>query len=187
MGTLRVRNPMSTPATEMRVTHPAALWGIFGFILILSQAVYRLTPLALEPIVGGGLENWHWGLYAVSILFNAYSEGYKAFQLQVAPRVIARALHLSANPRPLHVALAPLFCMTLFHASRKRLTISWIVYAAIVTVVIAVRQLEQPYRGIIDAGVVVGLTWGIIAILAVFFAAVGGRHPDASADLPASA
>ncbi|MCP4447665.1 MAG: hypothetical protein GY811_20355 [Myxococcales bacterium] len=167
-----------------RITHPAALWGIFGFILILSQAVFRLAPLAWQPIADGNLEVWHWALYAASVVFNGYCEGYRAFQLQVAPRVVARANHLANHPKPLHVILAPLFCMALFHASRKRLIVSWLVYAGIVAIVLAVRQLSLPWRGIVDAGVVVGLSWGIIAILATFASVARGGKLTSSVELP---
>jgi hypothetical protein len=176
----------SNPQAQGRITHPAALWGIFGFVLILLQAIYRLAPLAWEPIASGQLETWHWGLYTFSIVFNGYSEGYKAFQLQVAPRVIARADHLASQPRLLHVILAPLFCMALFHASRRRLIISWSVYAGILVLIIAVRQLAQPWRGIVDAGVVVGLSWGVLAIIVVFVDRMRGGELRTTAELPGS-
>ncbi|MBL4636965.1 MAG: hypothetical protein JKY56_24140, partial [Kofleriaceae bacterium] len=92
--------------------------------------------------------------------------------------------HLAQNPKRLHVILAPFFCMTLFHASRKRLIISWVVYAGIVVLVVAVRQLSQPWRGIVDVGVVFGLSWGIVAIVAAFVAIVRGGDIKAGADLP---
>lgn len=152
--------------------------------MILAQAIYRLAPLAWQPIDEGQLAYYHWVLYGLSIFFNGYSEGYKAFQLQVAPRIMARASHLAANPRPLHVALAPLYCMALFHASRKRLIISWSVYVGIVTIVIVVRQLSQPWRGIVDAGVVVGLSWGVLAILVAFVDLVRGGELESSPELP---
>lgn len=169
-----------------RITHPAALWGIFGFVLILCQAVFRLAPLAWQPIADGSLEPLHWALYGCSISFMAYSEGYKAFQLQVAPRVVARASHLANHPKLLHVVFAPFFCMALFHASRKRLIVSWLVYAGIVAIVLAVRQLSQPWRGIVDGGVVVGLSWGIVAIVATFVHVARGGALTSSAELPES-
>ena len=169
------------PAT---LAHPAAIWGVFGFVLILGQALYRLTPLALEPIQSGELLWWQWGLYGVSMLFNGYSEGYKAFQLQVAPRVVARANHLAKEPRLLHVLFAPLFCMCLFHATKKRLIVSWSVYVGIIALIILVRQLPQPYRGIVDAGVVLGLSWGVVAIVATYVQGLRGHLPDASPCLP---
>lgn len=175
---------MSLSEQRRLITHPAALWGIFGFVLILCQAIFRLAPLAWRPLAAGHLEPYHYGLYGASILFNGYSEGYRAFQLQVAPRVMARASHLAQHPKTLHVVLAPLFCMTLFHASRKRLIVSWSVYLAIITLIIFVRRLPQPWRGIVDAGVVVGLTWGVVAIVASFVALVRGGSLKTSAELP---
>ena len=164
--------------------HFGVYWGVFGFVALLVQAIYRLTPLALEPILAGEVLWWHWVLYGVSILFNGYTEGYRAFHLQVAPRVMARALYLAKHPRPLLIALAPLFCMSLVYATRKRLLISWSVYAAIVVLVVAVRQLPQPWRGMIDAGVVVGLTWGMLSVLLFFFRGAAGKPMPVPADVP---
>lgn len=178
------QSQMSTSTENSRITHPAALWGIFGFVAILMQAILRLSHLAWEPIAAGELEVWHFALYGASIAFNGYFEGYRAFQLQVAPRVMARASYLAHNPRPLHVILAPLFCMALFHASKKRLIINWIVYAGIVALVLSVRQLAQPWRGIVDAGVVVGLSWGVFAILVSFGQLVVGGTLRSSPELP---
>ena len=162
----------------------ASLWGVLGFTLILVQAIARLTPLALEPIRQGGLELWHWGLYGASVAVNAYSEGYRGFQLQAAPRIVARALHLDARPRPLHVILAPLFVAGLFHATRRRLVATWLLYTGIAVLVVLVRLLDQPWRGVVDAGVVVGLTWGGLAILWIYGRALAGSPPAASPDLP---
>ena len=160
-------------------------WGVFGFILLLSQAIYRLGARAIEPIVDGMLDSWwKWALFAVSIVFMAYTEGYRAFQRAASPRIVARAMYLTENPKPVLVALAPLFCIGLFHATRKRIIISWSVWAGIVALIIAVRQLSQPWRGMVDAGVVVGLTWGVIAILVFFAKAARGEAMPVAADIP---
>jgi len=162
----------------------AALWGVLGFCALLGQAVFRLTPLALAPIRAGGLTAWHWTLYGGSILFNGYFEGYRAFQKLTAPRIVVRALHLGEHPRPLHVLLAPFFCTGLFHATRRRVIAMWILYGGLVALIVSVRQLSQPWRGMIDAGVVVGLTWGVIAILVTYLRAMAGHVPAASPELP---
>src|SRR6266540_3682114 len=165
-----------------------ALWGVAGFCLILAQAIVRLTALAVEPVVRGQLTHpWHWGLYAASIAFNGYAEGYRGFQMRAAPRIVVRALHLGRHPRPLHVILAPFFCTGLFHATRRRLIASWILYGMLVVVIVSVRQLAQPWRGIIDAGVVVGLSWGVVAILIYYVRALAGHPPQVSPELPAPA
>jgi hypothetical protein len=82
-------------------------------------------------------------------------------------------------------ALAPLFCMGLVHATRRRLAISWGILVGLIALVIAVQRLDQPWRGIVDAGVVVGLSWGLVATLFYFAAALAGRGPDVPLDLPA--
>lgn len=162
----------------------AALWGVLGFTALLVEAIVRLTPLALEPVRAGGLTAWHWALYLGSILFMAYSEGYRGFQKQAAPRIVARALYLGENPRPLHVLLAPFFCTGLFHARRRRVIATWILYGGLVALIISVRMLPQPWRGMIDAGVVVGLTWGALAIVVIYLRALAGHLPAASPELP---
>lgn len=161
-----------------------AFWGVGGVCLMLGNAVYRLTPVALEPILAGGLTWWHGALYVGSVAFNGYAEGYKAFQKAFSPRVAARALHLARRPHPLHVLLAPAFCMGLFHATRKRMITSWVILLAVVAVVVAVRMLPQPWRGIIDAGVVVGLSWGIFATVFYFGRGLAGRPIPGRTDLP---
>ena len=57
----------------------ATWWGVLGYTAILGQALYRLVPLALEPVRHGRMTAMHWTLYAASILFNGYFEGYRAF------------------------------------------------------------------------------------------------------------
>jgi hypothetical protein len=162
-----------------------ALWGVLGFTALLIQAVIRLAALAIEPIAEGQLTApWHWALYVGSIIFMAYSEGYRGFQLKAAPRVVVRAIHLGEHPRPLHVVLAPFFVTGLFHATRRRLIATWLLYGMLILLIVGVRQLDQPWRGMIDAGVVVGLSWGVVAILATYLRALAGSPPSASPELP---
>lgn len=161
---------------------------MLGYTAILGQALYRLTPLALEPIRHGGMTALQWALYGVSILFNGYFEGYRAFQGKVAPRIVTRGLYLGRHPTPLRVALAPFFCSGFFHASRRRMITAWLFYPGLIVIIVAVRQLSQPWRGIVDAGVVVGLGWGAVAVLVLFARALAGHTPPSSAaELPEGA
>ena len=45
------------------------------------------------------------------------------------------------------------------------MTISWSVSVGVALVVASVKRLSYPWRNIVDAGVVIGLTWGLISIL----------------------
>ena len=166
----------------------AAIWGIAGVVLILGSAVYRLSFPALETF-GYPLGGLHWLAIALSITFMSYSEGYRGFQQAFSPRVVARAIYLRDHPRPFHVLLAPFFCMGFFHTTRRRKVVSFSLTAGIILLIVGVRQLSQPWRGIVDIGVVIGLTWGMACIL--YFAAVafgGGfsqdREFDCSPEVP---
>ena len=117
-------------------------------------------------------------------LFNAYAEGYRGFHLRFSPRTVARAFYLVENPTPLRVILAPAFCMGLFGATRKVLITSWIVVIMVVLLVMLIRVLDQPWRGIIDAGVVVGLFGGLLSLLWIFLARLGGRPLDFDPAIP---
>jgi hypothetical protein len=57
----------------------------------------------------------------------------------------------------------------------------------IVALVLLVRQLPQPWRGIVDAGVVVGLTWGALAITYFTVRALQGAAMPVPPDVPPSA
>ena len=56
--------------------------------------------------------------------------------------------------------------------------VTWILTAAIVLLVVLVRQLPMPWRGFVDAGVVVALTWGTLAILVFAAARSAGASPE---------
>ena len=140
-----------------------SIWGVTGVFILLGSAVYRLTPLALAAF-SLTFQWYHWLAWTLCIVCMAHAEGYRGFQLHFSPRVAARALYLKEHPRIIHVIFAPLFCMGYFHATRRRQVISISLTAGIIVLIIAVHRVEQPWRGIIDAGVVTGLAWGIISL-----------------------
>jgi hypothetical protein len=140
-----------------------AAWGVIGVAALLGHALWRLVPIAVDGL-RGPLPAWAWLATAGWLGFMAYFEGYRGFQLGFAPRVVARAAEVARDPRPLRLALAPLYCMSLFAAPRRRLVVSWSLVATIVALVVGISRLGQPWRGVVDAGVVVGLGWGFVAL-----------------------
>lgn len=142
----------------------AYYWGIAGVILLLASAIARLSPYAFD-LFTLPLSIFQQLLLVGFALFMLYSEGWKGFHLNFAPRVVARAAGLRRQPTPLLVVLAPLVCMGYLHATRKRRLISLILTSGIILLVLLVRLLPQPWRGIIDTGVVLGLGFGILSIL----------------------
>ena len=160
-----------------------ALWGLTGVLLLLGSAIYRLTPLAVDAFARE-LRWYHWLFLAFVLFFMAYAEGYRAFQQGFSPRVAARARYLRTHRNALHAVLAPLFCMGYFHAPKRRRVVSISVTAGIIVLIILVRLLSQPWRGIVDAGVVVGLAWGMITLVIFGVQAFTREQFDYSPEVP---
>ena len=159
-------------------------YGVCGVVSLLANAVARLAPVALQPILYRDLNILQWTAYGSAMLFFAYVEGYKAFQNKFSPLVVQRALTLSDQPPFLHLILAPLYSMGLFHASRKRKILSWSVSLGVASLVAVVKKLPYPWRSIVDAGVVTGLLWGGTSILLLYFRLLRGTPPGVDPELP---
>lgn len=143
-------------------------WGVAAVAGILGRAVVALTPMALEPILSGALNKGHWALLAGWVAVMAYSEGYRGFHKSFSPRVVHRAHELGRRPSLIRILLAAPFCMGLFSASRRIVITSWSVVFGVTALVLLVRQMDQPWRGIVDAGVVVGLALGLLSLFIHF-------------------
>lgn len=158
-------------------------WAIGGTVLILLQALYKLWPMAAGALEHG-LEPIHIAFLPFWITFMAYTEGFRGFHQRFSPRAAVRADWLARHPSPLLVVFAPLMAMSLIYATRRRMLGSWILLAGIIVIVICVRQLPQPWRGVIDFGVVVGLSVGTASTAWFAIRTLAGRPPTIKADLP---
>jgi hypothetical protein len=162
-----------------------ASWGVLGVLALLTQAIARLAPLAAEPILAKTLSPAQVGLYVGWVAFSAYFEGYRAFQKRFSPRVVARALHLARHPvSSASVALAPAYCMCLFHAKPRARYVAWGTLVMVIGFIVTLRHVPQPFRGIVDGGVVVALAWGVVIVLFYFARGLAGRPIPVSPELP---
>ena len=140
------------------------IWGVAGAITLLSFALSRMTGHMLEAFSGEyPLGVWHYVVAVLWTFFMAYSEGYKGFQKGYSPRVAARALYLRDKCTWLRLFLAPLFCLGFFHSTKRRRIVVFVLLIVITLIVMLFKYIPQPWRGLLDLGVVVGLSWGIIA------------------------
>ena len=177
----------SAPAAARGLVYTITfLWGVSGVLLLFARAIARLTPMALAPIVERSLSPLQIALYVAWVLFNAYSEGYRAFQKSFSPRVVGRAHQLASAPTLLRALLAPLYCLSLFHANRRGLTLAWSMLAIIAGLVWLLGVTPQPWRGIVDGGVVVALAWGALVIVILAVRTLLGSPPRAKLNLPDS-
>lgn len=179
----RARGSSVVPMKPSTSSH----WGVVGVMAILANAIGRLAPIAAEPLKRGGLAPFHWASYVAAILAFAYVEGYKAFQLKFSPLVVSRAFTLGpegGRATLLRSIFAPFYSMGLFHATRKRKIVSWTISLAVIVIVGVVKRLPYPWRSIVDAGVVAGLTWGVTSIGCIYVKALRGTLPTVSTELP---
>lgn len=147
-----------------RVRHYGALWGVAGIVALLSFAIYRLAPYALEAL-RSGLTPAQWLILVAWCGFMVVSEGRDGFERRLAPRIATRARQINADGDMLSIVLAPLYCFGYFRAPARQMIVSYVAIVFIIAAIVIVHQFSQPWRGIVDCGVVLGLAYGVIAII----------------------
>ena len=154
---------VSAPSRHFARFGWAGWWGVLGIHVTIGNAIFRLGERGVEAVTSG-LSPLQWISLVLWVGFMLYTEGYRGFHLRFSPMVIARAKTLTADAPLLHRVLAPAYVMGLFHATRRRLALSWGLLVMISIMVLLVRLLDQPWRGIVDAGVVLGLLAGLLSV-----------------------
>ena len=182
-------NQSSVPTTTV-VKHSFgtiawATWGVLQVVLVLGNAIKRLWPIAIQPFAQKDFSLYHWGAYVAWALFMMKTEGYDAFQQKFSPLVVKRAFGLNDNRSILRCLLAGPYSMGLFGATKKRMIVSWAVSIGVGVLIAVVKRLPYPYRSIIDAGVVAGLSYGTLATLVIYLKALlFGHEPSVDPCLP---
>lgn len=162
-------------------------------MLLIGDAIVRLSMRAAEALVHPELGTTHLVFVALWAPAMIYVEGVRAFQRGFAPRAAARALalaragHDSPNvvvDRPVLRLAAPLVCAGLLCATRRRRIASWGVVTGVVCLVVLITWLPQPWRGLVDLGVVLALSWGVVCMGVELTRILRGHNPTISADFP---
>lgn len=176
----------------MRTIIPAGVralgvaWGVTGVGAVLVYAATSLGGHAVQALAAG-LGPLEWLLLVVNTTFMAWAEGYRGFQQRFSPRVAARALDLYERPTAVRLVLAPLFCVGYFGATKRLQRTVWLGTGLIVLAVLVFNQLDQPWRGILDAGVMVGLMWGTLSLFWASWATFRERRAMVGAEVPVAA
>ncbi|MCJ8297409.1 MAG: hypothetical protein MJK13_00525 [Pseudomonadales bacterium] len=142
----------------------AAAWGFIGVFIFLGSAIFKLAVISWQ-LTAIELELYHWLAMIGWVFFMGYYEGYRGFQKGFSPRVAARVHFLVENVTYKRLILAPLFCLGFFDAERRRVIFIVCLTLGIILLVQVVEHMPMPWRGIMDVGVVVGLSWGLISML----------------------
>jgi len=143
------------------------------------------------------LKWWGWLILAIILLFFAYSEGYRGFQLAWSPMLVKRAYHFSSVSIPVYnwtnvrcigrltdFILAPILSAGHICGTRRRLILSWSITIMVVLLIVGVSYMDSTeelrmWKSFIDIGVVIGLGWGLVFIL-IWWVKIGilNKWPD---------
>jgi len=140
-----------------------AAWGIIGISLLLGTAYTRLVPHIIDAFKFG-LSPLQIIVLVLWVAYMLFTEGYQGFQKNLSPRVAARMWHLVNHGRRRDLILAPIFCLGYYSSTRKRLITTWALTIGIIFIILVVSHFTEPWRGIIDVGVVLGLGYGLLWI-----------------------
>jgi len=154
-----------------------ALWGMTGVLMLLGFAILKIAPAIAEAFTLP-LAWYHWLALLLNVAIAGYFKGYKAFQRSFSPRVAARAKYIQQNPTPVRVLLAPLFCMGYFDIIRRKQIVTYLMTLMMIGLIMSVRLLEQPWRGVVDVGIMLGLSWGFLSVLVYGSQALGSSSHD---------
>ena len=161
----------------------ATIWGITGVTALIGTAIFRLYEKAALAFSGDyTLTTMHWVIMVVFSVFMLISEGYRGFQKKFSPRTAARTHYLFQNPTPTRLLLAPFFCMGYFDATKKTRIIAICLTLGIIALILLMRLVPMPMRGVLDVGVVLGLSYGLLSyfcfLVKVFTTPDHGHSPE---------
>jgi hypothetical protein len=74
--------------------------------------------------------------------------------------------------------------MALFHARSRTMRVAWITLTLILCAIALLRITPQPWRGIVDGGVVVGIGLGALSLIVQAVQGLTAQRTPASPELP---
>ncbi|MGJ8672486.1 hypothetical protein [Rubritalea sp.] len=161
----------------------ATIWGIIGVTAFIGTAILRLYEKAALAFTGDyELTTMHWVIMIAFSIFMLIAEGYRGFQKKFSPRTAARTQQLFLHPTLKRTLLAPFFCMGYFDATKKTRIIAFSLTAGIICLILLMRLVSMPMRGVLDVGVVLGLSYGLLSyfcfLVKVFTKVDHGHSPE---------
>jgi len=152
---------------------------LLGFTLLVGSAIVRLSKYVFE-VTQYSLGFGHYAFMVLFTVFMLYSEGYRGFHQKLSPRFAARSYGMIERLNWRFAIFAPFFCVGYFYATRRRKMASYLLTAMIVILVLIVSRFAQPWRGMVDLGVVSGLVFGLGSLWYwwIRVMVLGDRSPD---------
>lgn len=139
-------------------------WAVGGVVFLFGEAAWRLGMRGVAAI-RGGLTPFEWVALLLLTAAFVYGEGVRALQRKWVPYVLTRIERLRSEPAVVYRAAAPLYAMSLIGPPARAVVRAWAGVAAIITAVLVVSRLPDPWRGIVDIAVASALVWGAFALV----------------------
>jgi hypothetical protein len=141
-------------------------WCTLQVVGILSMSIIRIVPIVAQLFRDQNEMNaLAWSATFIWCCLMAYYEGYKGFYLKFCPVVVERSFTLEDPVLSPSVILGGPYAMGLFKADKHRLITSWTLLFMIFWMIKLVKLLPYPYRAMVDAGVLVGISCGILSLV----------------------
>ena len=159
------RSETDSNRATSRIGFVAGLWGILGFVLLVTRALISLSSEIVD-VLAAPLVAWQWITFGTIVLAIGGLKGYFIFQLRFCPSYASRVGELNRpNVNLLHAVLAPLYCLNLIGAEKRERTRGILTVLAIFSMIVTARFVPFPWRGMILLGVVTALSWAAIATI----------------------
>jgi len=149
-----------------------SFFSILTFTSVLLNAVRRLVPIALAPLKAPSSPASPSLIlsYVLSVSFFLYYEAYKGFHKKFVPAYVSRSQTLpSKNILLSFIPVNVLYSGGYICSNKARKAKSYGVTMFVFLAIVVSKRLPPAPRGVVDAGVVAGLTGAIVSLWAHWF------------------
>jgi hypothetical protein len=153
------------------------VWGLGSWFYMLGKTSAKMFSKGMSGLRWDELTTTHLAGFFFILVFMAYAEGYRGFHKSFSPMLVKRTWAINEKS-PWHVhLLAPLYVGGFIDGTTKRLLVSWGLIIFIVGLVIAVAHTSWPWHQLIDLGVGVGISIGLVSTVYFTLLACRGTLP----------
>lgn len=167
-GVLSMRTAPIVRATASSRLPSIALssWAVLANAAMFAHVAFGLAARTVH-VAQEGLTTGQWSLMLGLMLLVGYLEGYRVLHHRVAPAIVARAHQASRRDGAsvLDVVSAPFQALGLVRAPTRTLVRAWLCVVLHAPVIVGLRALAEPWRGIIDGAVATSLLFVVGSML----------------------
>merc|ERR1719375_573994 len=152
-------------------------WALGAWYALCAHCAVDMFTLAFSKLKWSDLSMTQLAAAVAIVVFFIYYEAYKGFYKGFSPVLVRRTMAIDEySPWYVH-ALGPFYIGGFFDGTRRRLAVSWGLVVAIGWLGVGTARAGYPWRYLIDLGVGVGLTLGVVSMAYFTYLALKGALP----------